>query len=95
MRATNAYGMSPRKWPEQDSLFFKFQGPTPRSLQETADVVKQIAKKHGATGFAFARNEKEAHDLWTDRKNALFSSLAILPGAQAAGTDVWWVPAWS
>ncbi|KAI0741791.1 FAD-linked oxidase-like protein [Daedaleopsis nitida] len=88
MRATNAYGMSPRKWPEQDSLFFKFQGPTPRALQETADIVKQIAKKHGATGFAFARNEKEAHDLWTDRKNALFSSLAILPGAQAVGTDV-------
>ena len=49
----------------------------------------EIAKKHGATGFAFARNEKEAHDLWTDRKNALFSGLAILPGAKAVGTDVW------
>ncbi|KAI0755394.1 FAD-linked oxidase-like protein [Daedaleopsis nitida] len=88
MRATNIYGMSSRKWPEKDSLFFKFQGPTPRALQETADVVQKIAKKHGGTGFALARDEKEANDLWMDRKNALYSSLAILPGARGWSTDV-------
>ncbi|CDO70812.1 hypothetical protein BN946_scf184801.g3 [Trametes cinnabarina] len=88
MRATNAYGMSTRKWPEKDSLFFKFQGPTPRSLQETADIVKKITAKHGGTGFSLARNDKEAHDLWMDRKNALYSSLAILPGARGWSTDV-------
>ncbi|KAI8978891.1 FAD-linked oxidase-like protein [Trametes punicea] len=88
MRATNMYGMSSRKWPEKDSLFFKFQGPTQRSLQETAEIVKKITEKHGGTGFALARNEKEAHDLWMDRKNALYSSLAILPGARGWSTDV-------
>lgn len=89
MKGTNMYGMSPRKWPEKDSLYLKFQGPTPRALQETADIVKQITAKHGATGFTFARNEKEAEDLWTDRKNAVYSGMAMLPGARAFGTDVW------
>ncbi|KAI0669124.1 FAD-linked oxidase-like protein [Trametes maxima] len=88
MKATNVYGMSTRKWPEKDSLFFKFQGPTPRALKETADIVKKISEKHGGTGFALARNDQEAHDLWTDRKNALYSSLALLPGGRGWSTDV-------
>ena len=89
MRATNVHGLSARKWPEKDSLFFKFQGPTARSLQETADIVKKISTKYGGTGFELARNEKEAADLWTDRKNGFYSSLAILPGAKGWSTDVW------
>ncbi|OJT12840.1 D-lactate dehydrogenase [cytochrome], mitochondrial [Trametes pubescens] len=88
MRATNIYGQSSRKWPEKDSLFFKFQGPTPRALKETADIVKAVTAKHGATGFSLARSDQEAHDLWMDRKNALYSSLAILPGARGWSTDV-------
>ncbi len=89
MKGTNMYGMSMRKWPEKDSLFLKFQGPTPRALQETADIVKTITSKYGATGFTFARNEREAEDLWTDRKNAIYAGLAMLPGAKGIGTDVW------
>ncbi|KAI0769805.1 FAD-linked oxidase-like protein [Fomes fomentarius] len=88
MKGTNMYGMSLRKWAEKDSLFFKFQGPTPRSLQESADIVRKITEKYGGTNFMFAKNEKEAHDLWTDRKNAVYSGLAMLPGAKAWGTDV-------
>ena len=89
MRATNIHGLSTRKWPEKDSLFFKFQGPTARSLQESADIVKKISAKYGGTGFELARNQKEAEDLWTDRKNGFYSSLAILPGAKGWSTDVW------
>ncbi|RPD62881.1 FAD-binding domain-containing protein [Lentinus tigrinus ALCF2SS1-6] len=88
MKGTNMYGMSPRKWPEKDSLYLKFQGPTPRALQENAEVAKKITSKYGATGFTFARNEKEAEDLWTDRKNAVYSGLAMVPGSKAWGTDV-------
>ena len=58
--------MSARKWPELDSLFFKFQGPSAASLKETAGIVKKIAERHGGSGFALARNEKEAEDLWQD-----------------------------
>ena len=91
MRATNMHGLSARKWPEKDSLFFKFQGPTPRALQESAEIVKKISARYGGTGFELARGEKEAADLWTDRKNGFYSSLAILPGAKGWSTDVWYV----
>lgn len=88
MQATNAYGVSKRKWPEKDSLFFKFQGPTPTSLKETAEVVNRIIKKYGATNFELARNKEEAEELWADRKNAHYSGLALLPGGKGWPTDV-------
>ncbi|PCH38627.1 hypothetical protein WOLCODRAFT_136371 [Wolfiporia cocos MD-104 SS10] len=88
MHATNNYGMSTRKWPEKDSLFFKFQGPTPRAIAESVEITRKIAEKHGGTGFQLARNDKEAHDLWMDRKNALWSSIALVPGSRAWSTDV-------
>lgn len=88
MRSTNQYGMSLRKWPEKDSLFFKFQGPTEASLKETAKIVKSISEKHGASGFELAKTEKEATDLWADRKNALYSGLALLEGSRGWSTDV-------
>lgn len=89
MAATNKYGMSARKYPEKDSLFFKFQGHSQGSLRDTASVVKQIVEKHGGTGFELARNEKEAADLWADRKNAHFSGLAFVEGCRGWSTDVW------
>lgn len=89
MAATNKYGMSARKWPEKDSLFFKFQGHSQASLKETAKVVKAVVEKHGGTGFELARNDKEAADLWADRKNAHYSGLALIEGARGWSTDVW------
>ena len=90
MKATNMYGMSARKYPALDSLFFKFQGPaSSSSLTTTAEIVRKVSEKHGGTGFEVARSEKEARDLWMDRKNALYSSLALSPGARGWSTDVW------
>lgn len=88
MAAINKYGMSARKWPEKDSLFFKFQGPSPASLQETAKTVKEIVGRHGGTGFEFAQNDQEAADLWADRKNAVFAGLALVDGSKGWATDV-------
>jgi D-lactate dehydrogenase (cytochrome) len=68
MIATNKFGMSSRKYPEKDSLYLKFQGPSQSAIAETADIAKKIAEKHGGTGFALAGSEKEAEDLWNDRK---------------------------
>ena len=89
MSATNKYGQSGRTWPEKDSLFFKLQGHSPTSLAETAEVVNRITKKHGGSGFELAKNDKEAADLWADRKNALYSGLALVPGSRGWGTVVW------
>lgn len=88
MRSANLYSTE-RTYPQADCLFFKFQGPTPASIQETARIVKEVVKKHGATGFELARTEKEANDLWAARKNALYSGLARLEGSKGWGTDVW------
>jgi D-lactate dehydrogenase (cytochrome) len=89
MRATNKYGQSRRKWLEKDSLFFKFQGPSQASLDETAQIVREVVKKHGGTGFELAASAEEAEELWADRKNALYSGLALLEGSKGRGTDVW------
>ncbi|KAF9491216.1 FAD-binding domain-containing protein [Pleurotus eryngii] len=90
MHATNLNGMSTRKWPERDSVFFKFQGPSPAALRETAQVVKRVAERHGGFGFTLAKDDTEAENLWADRKNALFSTLALVddPNVRIWGTDV-------
>lgn len=91
MKATNNYGKSVRKWPEKDSLYFKFQGQSQASLKETADITRRICAEHGGTGFSLAKDQEEADALWLDRKNMYFSGLSLVPGAQAITTDVWYV----
>ncbi|KAF8727625.1 hypothetical protein AX14_007190 [Amanita brunnescens Koide BX004] len=88
MYATNLYGQSTRKWPEKDSLFFKFQGPTRASLLDTARAVQRIVERYGGTGFTLAKDDEEAKDLWSDRKNAHYSGLALVKGSKAWSTDV-------
>ncbi|KDR68321.1 hypothetical protein GALMADRAFT_129667 [Galerina marginata CBS 339.88] len=88
MKATNNYGMSTRKWPEKDSLIFKFQGSSESSLKETAKIVQRVVAKHGGTGFVLAKNAKEADDLWADRKNLYHSGLSLVEGARGLTTDV-------
>ncbi|KAG7087616.1 hypothetical protein E1B28_013565 [Marasmius oreades] len=88
MHAVNLYGQSSRKWPELDSLFFKLQGHSQESLQESAKVVKEVVERHGGTGFRLAKDSKEADDLWHDRKNALYSGLALVEGSRGWSTDV-------
>ncbi|KAF8906305.1 FAD-linked oxidase-like protein [Gymnopilus junonius] len=87
--AINKFGMSSRNYPEKDSLFFKFQGPTTSSLKETAAIVKTITQKYGGEGFRVAKTETEADELWSDRKNALYAGLALAgEGALGWPTDV-------
>ncbi|KAF8157801.1 FAD-linked oxidase-like protein [Crassisporium funariophilum] len=88
MAAINKYGMSKRRWPEKDSLFFKFQGPSATSLGDTAAAVKAVVEKHGGTGFQLARNDEEAGELWADRKNAHYAGLALVEGSKGWPTDV-------
>lgn len=90
IRATNKLGMSKRKWPVKDSLFFKFQGHSKESLKDTARVVKEVVEqaRFGGTGFQVAHDEQEASDIWADRKNAHYSSLALIEGSKGWPTDV-------
>lgn len=76
------------KYIVKDHLFFKFQGPTPASIKETASIVKKIVEKHGGENFTFARNDEEAEEMWGDRKNAHFAGLSMIPGSKGWPTDV-------
>ncbi|KAJ1307761.1 hypothetical protein OPQ81_001848 [Rhizoctonia solani] len=87
MAAINKAGLADRKYPEMDSLFFKFQG-SPESQKEASATIKKIVEKHGGKHFQAARDEKEAKDLWQNRKYALWSTMALYSGARAWTTDV-------
>ena len=100
MHCTNLFGSSrpggskSKKWPELDSLFFKFQGPSAASLKETAQIARKISEKHGGSGFTLARDEKEAEILWADRKNALYSGLMLVQGEGEEGGKGWATDDW-
>jgi D-lactate dehydrogenase (cytochrome) len=47
--------------------------------------------KHGGRDFRLAKDDKEAHDIWHDRKNAHDSGPSLAPGAKGWVTDVWCV----
>ena len=89
MGAINVHGQSIREWPEKHSLFIKFQGPTESSISESIHLAKEIAKRHGASGFETAKDQKEADALWADRKGAHYAGLALMPGCKSWPTDVW------
>ncbi|KIK64084.1 hypothetical protein GYMLUDRAFT_71528 [Collybiopsis luxurians FD-317 M1] len=88
MTAINNFGQSGRVWPTKDTLFFKLQGHSAASLKESAKVVREVAEKHGGFGFQLAKNDEEAENIWTDRKNAHYAGLALVPGCRPLATDV-------
>ena len=71
--------------PDQDSIFFKFQG-NPQAMKEAQELTKAIAKKHGGSEMIFAKDEEESKELWSIRKNAHWSMLALVEGGQAYST---------
>jgi D-lactate dehydrogenase (cytochrome) len=70
-------------------MFIKLQGSSQAGIKETSRIVKDIVEKHGGTGYELAKSPEDAADLWADRKNAHFSTIALLPGCQSWPTDVW------
>ena len=75
MKCINESGSTSRDWKEAPTLFFKFAG-TPNAVKESISIVKQISKAHGSKSFDFAKNTDEAAELWSARKEALWSVMA-------------------
>jgi len=88
MAAINEADLCAKKYPVQDTLFFKIQGDD-ASVKLTAETIQGLIKKHGGLHFQFASTDKEAEELWQNRKYALMSSLAAYPGLRCWTTDVW------
>jgi len=76
MRTINMVKATSRTWSEKPTLFIKFAG-TKSAVREAIDIVGTIAKNNNGGKFEFARSEKEKHDLWSARKEALFSVLSL------------------
>ncbi|ODA79352.1 hypothetical protein RJ55_04945 [Drechmeria coniospora] len=84
MKYINAAGMTSRSWSESPTLFFKFAG-TPAGVKEQIAQVQGLARQAGSESFAFAKSQEEQDELWSARKEALWSTMA----AGREGDRVW------
>ena len=75
MRCINESGFTSRIWKEAPTLFFKFSG-TKSAVQESVGLVQTLAKSKGSKSFAFAKDADEAAELWSARKEALWTVMA-------------------
>ncbi|KAI0003468.1 hypothetical protein F4779DRAFT_601946 [Xylariaceae sp. FL0662B] len=76
MRCINQAGMTKKHWKEVPTLFFKFSG-TERGVKEQIQIVQSMAKSTGSKSFEFAHSEEEKAELWSARKEALWSTMAL------------------
>ena len=77
MHCINQAGMTRRKWKEEPSLFFKFTGHTDAVIQSSINLVKDISQSQGSTSYVFAADQEERDELWSARKAALWSVMAL------------------
>lgn len=75
MRCINESNSTQRKWANAATLFFKFSG-TPSGVKEQINTVQKLAKNSQSKTFEFARSDAEAKELWSARKEALWSMMA-------------------
>ncbi|KAK3309514.1 uncharacterized protein B0T15DRAFT_4761 [Chaetomium strumarium] len=84
MRFINGAGSTSRKWREAPTIFFKFTG-TASGVKEQIEIVRQLAKRAGGQSFEFAKDEAEQGELWSARKEALWSTMS----QRRPGDHVW------
>lgn len=88
MQVINRVGSTTRKWQEMPTVFFKFSG-TKAGIHENIGLVKAIAKANKGGEFLFAKDSHEQHELWSARKESLWSTLALKsPEQEVWSTDV-------
>jgi D-lactate dehydrogenase (cytochrome) len=76
MSCINASKATRREWREAPTLFFKFTG-SPVAVKEQIGIVQKIAQSTGSQTFEFARERDEMDELWSARKQALWSVMAM------------------
>jgi D-lactate dehydrogenase (cytochrome) len=84
MNVVNRGGMTKKQWKEIPTLFFKFSG-TPDAVKEHISQVRQIGQKNGGSDFEFTADAQEQQQLWSARKESLWSMLAL----KKEGEDIW------
>lgn len=76
MNVINRIGATSRKWDEVPTLFFKFSG-TKAGVADNINQVQQIAKGHRTIDFHYESDPAKQKNLWSARKEALWSMLAL------------------
>jgi D-lactate dehydrogenase (cytochrome) len=71
---------------EAPTLLFEFHG-SPRSVEEDAQVVQEIAAEFGGTNFEWTSEEGARRKLWQARHNAYWAGISAHPGKRAISTD--------
>ncbi|OQE29522.1 hypothetical protein PENSTE_c002G07976 [Penicillium steckii] len=84
MDVINRAGGTGRTWSVSPTLFFKFSG-TSAGVEDSINLTRELAKTNHAETFQFAKDEREAHDLWSARKQSLWSMMAL----RKEGSEVW------
>lgn len=84
MKVINTIGSTGRTWREQPTLFIKFTGDQ-ESVTHSISRVKSIAGDHGDPVLEFESDEKKQKELWSARKEALWSMLAL----RKSRSEVW------
>jgi D-lactate dehydrogenase (cytochrome) len=81
MKCINASQATSRQWKEVPTLFFKFTG-TPAGIKEQISLVQKIVSGTSGRSFEFARDDDEMQELWSARKEALWSVIAMRRGPE-------------
>jgi D-lactate dehydrogenase (cytochrome) len=77
------------KWDEAPTLFIKFSGPTKEGVEADIAQLKNLTQSYKHGKIFFARNKQEETDLWSARKEALWTMTSIKPdGYSIWSTDV-------
>ncbi|KAJ5668264.1 FAD-binding type 2 [Penicillium maclennaniae] len=84
MDVINRAGGTKRTWAVSPHLFFKFSG-TRAGVADSVNLTTKLAKSNNADAFEFAKSEQEAHDLWSARKQSLWSMMSL----RKEGSEVW------
>jgi len=77
MHAINKAGYTDEPYAEESTVFFKFCGDSPQSVQRQIDHVQNIALANSCGYFKRSTTDDEATSLWQARKTALWSLLAL------------------
>ena len=84
MKVINKIGATGRTWREEPTLFIKFTGDED-VVNHNIKLVKKVAKEHESPSMEFENDLEKQKMLWSARKEALWSMLAL----RTSGSEVW------
>ena len=70
------------------TLLFEFHGVSQASVEEAAQMAKQLASEHGSLGFQWQTTLADRERLWKARHDVYYATRALRPGSDLLTTDV-------